>query len=65
MFLWRAFPLYLEKINEPADIRDYTAEQRRILAREMRNVLIERTSLVGGHIGPNHRTPHSVRLTAR
>ena len=53
MFLWRAFPLYLEKINEPADIRDYTAEQRRILAREMRNVLIERTSLVGGHIGPN------------
>jgi len=45
--------LYLEKINEPADIRDYTAEQRRILAREMRNVLIERTSLVGGHIGPN------------
>ena len=53
MFLWRAFPLYLEKINEPADIRDYTAEQRRILAREMRDVLIERTSLVGGHIGPN------------
>ena len=45
--------MYLEKINEPADIRDYTAEQRRILAREMRNVLIERTSLVGGHIGPN------------
>ena len=53
MFLWRAFPLYLEKINEPADIRDYTAEQRRILAREMRDALIERTSLIGGHIGPN------------
>ena len=45
--------MYLEKINEPADIRDYTAEQRRILAREMREALIERTSLIGGHIGPN------------
>jgi len=53
MFLWRAFPLYLETINAPADIRDYTAEQRRILAREMREALIERTCLIGGHIGPN------------
>ena len=31
--------MYLEKINEPADIRDYTAEQRRILAQEMREAL--------------------------
>jgi len=45
--------LYLEKINEPADIRGYTAEQRRILAQEMRDALITRTSLIGGHIGPN------------
>ena len=53
MCLWRAFPLYLETINAPADIRDYTADQRRILAQEMRDALIERTSLIGGHIGPN------------
>ena len=45
--------MYLEKINEPADIRDYTAEQRRVLAEEMREALIKRTSLIGGHIGPN------------
>nr|WP_314809226.1 1-deoxy-D-xylulose-5-phosphate synthase [uncultured Selenomonas sp.] len=45
--------MYLENINEPADIRGYTAEQRRILAREMREALIKRTSLIGGHIGPN------------
>ena len=45
--------MYLEKINEPADIRGYTAEQRRVLAQEMRDALIKRTSLIGGHIGPN------------
>ena len=45
--------MYLENINEPADIRGYTAEQRRILAREMREALLKRTSLIGGHIGPN------------
>ena len=45
--------MYLEKINEPADIRGYTAEQRRVLAEEMRAALITRTSLIGGHIGPN------------
>ena len=53
MCQWRAFPLYLENINAPADIRSYTAEQRCILAREMREALIKRTSLIGGHIGPN------------
>ena len=45
--------MYLEKINESADIRGYTAEQRRVLAQEMRDALIKRTSLIGGHIGPN------------
>ena len=45
--------MYLENINTPRDLRGYTAEQRRILAQEMREALIERTSLVGGHIGPN------------
>jgi len=45
--------LYLEHISSPADIKGYTAEQRRLLAEEMRTALIHRTSLIGGHIGPN------------
>ena len=49
----RAFPLYLEQIHRPSDIKAYTAEQRRALAEEMRAALIERTSHIGGHIGPN------------
>ena len=49
----RAFPLYLEQIHSPSDIKAYTAEQRRALAEEMRAALIERTSHIGGHIGPN------------
>ena len=49
----RAFPLYLEQIHSPSDIKAYMAEQRRALAEEMRAALIERTSHIGGHIGPN------------
>ena len=49
----RAFPLYLEQIHSPSDIKAYTTEQRRALAEEMRAALIERTSHIGGHIGPN------------
>ena len=45
--------MYLEHISSPADIKGYTAEQRRLLAEEMRTALIHRTSLIGGHIGPN------------
>ena len=45
--------MYLEHISSPADIRCYTADQRRALAQEMRTALIRRTSMVGGHIGPN------------
>ena len=45
--------MYLEHISSPADIKGYTAEQRRLLAEEMRTALTHRTSLIGGHIGPN------------
>ena len=31
--------MYLENINAPRDLRGYTAEQRRILAQEMREAL--------------------------
>ena len=45
--------MYLETIHSPSDIKGYTAVERRALAQEMRAALIRRTSLVGGHIGPN------------
>ena len=49
----RAFPLYLEQIHSPSDIKGYTPAQRCALAAEMRAALITRASSVGGHIGPN------------
>ena len=45
--------MYLETIREPADIKSYTPAQRSALAAEMRTALIQRTSVYGGHIGPN------------
>ena len=47
------FSLYLEKITSPADIKGYTAEQRRVLAQEMREALLKRASIHGGHFGPD------------
>ncbi|MBF1714568.1 MAG: 1-deoxy-D-xylulose-5-phosphate synthase, partial [Selenomonas sp.] len=45
--------MYLEKITSPADIKGYTAEQRRTLAQEMREALLKRASIHGGHFGPD------------
>lgn len=45
--------MYIETITSPADIKHYTAAQRSALAQEMRDALIRRTSIAGGHIGPN------------
>ena len=45
--------MYLEKITSPADIKGYTAEQRRVLAQEMRGALLKRASIHGGHFGPD------------
>ena len=45
--------MYLETITSPADIKGYTAEQRRVLAREMRDALLKRASIHGGHFGPD------------
>ena len=45
--------MYLETITSPADIKGYTAEQRRELAREMRGALLKRASIHGGHFGPD------------
>jgi 1-deoxy-D-xylulose-5-phosphate synthase len=45
--------MYLETITSPADIKGYTAEQRRELAQEMRDALLKRASIHGGHFGPD------------
>lgn len=43
----------LEKIKSPADIKGFNAEQRKALAQEMRELLLKRASIRGGHFGPD------------
>lgn len=44
---------YLDKINSPDDIRDYTIPELRALAQEIREELIQVVSQNGGHLAPN------------
>lgn len=43
----------LDGIREPRDLRALPAEQLPALAAEVRSILVERVSAVGGHLGPN------------
>ena len=45
--------MYLEKINQPADVRSFNKEQLEALAAEMRTALLNKLSKHGGHFGPN------------
>ena len=45
--------MYLEKIKEPKDLRKLNTEELNSLAGEMRNALIKKLSVHGGHCGPN------------
>lgn len=45
--------MLLEKIKSPADIKNMTAEQLRLLAAEIRGGILKRDSTIGGHVGPN------------
>ena len=45
--------MYLENIKTPADIKQMTAEQLTALAAEIRDGILLRDSLHGGHVGPN------------
>ena len=45
--------MYLENINGPQDLKDFTAEQRKVLAGEMREAMLRRASVHGGHFGPD------------
>ena len=43
----------LESINSPADIKSFSIEQLTVLAKEIRERLIQSVAKTGGHIGPN------------
>lgn len=43
----------LNEVNEPQDIKSMNLDQLKELAQEMRQLVLERDSAVGGHVGPN------------
>lgn len=43
----------LDGINYPIDLKNLDEQNLKVLAEEIRDVLIERLSITGGHIGPN------------
>lgn len=45
--------MYLENISNPADVKKLNSDEIRILAQEMRNALLHKLSVHGGHCGPN------------
>ena len=53
MIRQRGISMYLEKITSPADIKGYGPAERKALAEEMRDALLKRASMHGGHFGPD------------
>lgn len=45
--------MYIEKINGPEDVKKLTTEEMTAMAEEMRQALLKRASIHGGHFGPN------------
>lgn len=45
--------MYIEKINGPEDVKKLNAEELTAMAEEMRQALLKRASIHGGHFGPN------------
>ena len=45
--------MYLEKINSPKDLKNYSVSEMKELAKEMRAALLKKLSIHGGHCGPN------------
>ena len=43
----------LNKINEPKDLKELTQEELILLSHEIREILIKKVSMTGGHFGPN------------
>lgn len=45
--------MYIEKIESPADVKKLNMNEMQVLASEMRQALIKKLSMHGGHLGPN------------
>lgn len=45
--------MLLDKIKAPRDVKKLSVAEMKILAGEIRNGILNRDSLVGGHVGPN------------
>jgi len=45
--------VYLEKINSPEDVKKLNVEEMKVLAQEIREAIIKRDAIHGGHFGPN------------
>ncbi|MBQ7285250.1 MAG: 1-deoxy-D-xylulose-5-phosphate synthase [Alphaproteobacteria bacterium] len=43
----------LQNINKPADVKELNNKQLNTLATEIRNAILNRDSMIGGHVGPN------------
>ena len=43
----------LNEVNEPEDIKGMSLDELKQLAREMRQLVLERDAALGGHVGPN------------
>ena len=45
--------MYIEKINGPQDVKKFSIDELNALASEMRDALLHRASVHGGHFGPS------------
>lgn len=45
--------MYIERINSPSDLKKLTLKEMEVLASEIREVLLKKLSVHGGHVGPN------------
>lgn len=45
--------MVIDKINSPSDLKKCTIEEMKLLADEMRKVIVKKVNTIGGHFGPN------------
>ncbi len=45
--------MVLDKVNEPKDLKMLSLDEMQVLAKEIREAILNRVSNIGGHVGPN------------
>ena len=45
--------MYIERINNPADLKTLQVDELETLSGEVRRILLDKLSAHGGHVGPN------------